>query len=159
GAQLGGEGTIAIDGTFTFDRKGRRIVRLAVDRAETRKAGQVDPALDVKSTLTMERQPAEAPPELIDAAPAGVPLQLKPGLDLLQYAPPDGKYTLVHDRDWYLIMAANKQSVLRRLDHGELLAQCNLAVAPNAGRGRHQDIEQFRDDVRKALGRGFVRVA
>ena len=47
--------------------------------------------------------------------------------------------------------------VLKRLDRGELVAQCNLAVGPNAGKGRHQDLGQFRDDLRKALGDRFVR--
>ena len=47
--------------------------------------------------------------------------------------------------------------VLKRLDRGEMVAQCNLAVGPNAGKGRHQDLGQFRDDLRKALGDRFVQ--
>jgi hypothetical protein len=35
------------------------------------------------------------------------------------------------------------------------VAQCNLTAGPNAGKGRHQDLEQFRDDIRKSLGGRF----
>ena len=46
-------------------------------------------------------------------------------------------------------------TVLKRVERGRLVAQCNLAAGPNAGRGRHQDPAQFRDDVRKGLGARF----
>ena len=46
-------------------------------------------------------------------------------------------------------------TVLKRVERGRLVAQCNLAAGPNAGRGRHQDPDQFRDDVRKGLGPRF----
>ncbi len=36
-----------------------------------------------------------------------------------------------------------------------VVAQANLSLGPNAGKGRHQDLEQFRDDIRRALGRRF----
>src|SRR6202011_673494 len=42
GAALGGEGTMACDGTFTFDRKATRVARLPLRRAETRRAGPIE---------------------------------------------------------------------------------------------------------------------
>ena len=51
-----------------------------------------------------------------------------------------------------------RQIVLKRLEKGVDVAQCNLAKAPNAGRGRHQDLTQFRDDIRKGLGARFGQV-
>jgi hypothetical protein len=47
--------------------------------------------------------------------------------------------------------------VLKRLEGGRVVAQCNLAVGPAAGRGRHQDPAQFRDDVRRGLKQRFVQ--
>ena len=37
-----------------------------------------------------------------------------------------------------------------------MIAYCKLQNGPNAGKGRHQDVKQFRDDVRRALGELFV---
>src|SRR5262249_7323674 len=50
-----------------------------------------------------------------------------------------------------------KLMVLKRLDAGRVVAQCNLVVGPTAGRGRHQDSTQFRDEVRRVLGQRFVQ--
>jgi len=49
--------------------------------------------------------------------------------------------------------------VLKRLDRGASVAQCNLALGPSAGKGRHQDLDQFRDDIKRALGARFGRIA
>ncbi len=158
GAVLGGEGTIACDGTFTFDRKAGRIDRLDLERSEVRKPGPVEAGLDLKSTLSLDRHPCEAPAALADAIVAALPTEPDPTLELLQLAPPGGKFTLRHDRDWHTFSETTRLTVLKRLDHGEVVAQCNLANGPDAGRGRHQDLDQFRDDVRSALGRNFGRI-
>ncbi len=47
--------------------------------------------------------------------------------------------------------------VLKRLDGRRVVAQCNLVVGPSAGRGRHQDPAQFRDEIRRVLDRRFVQ--
>ena len=78
------------------------------------------------------------------------------GLAPLQQSP-DGRYSLLHDRDWHLYWDDDRQVILKRLDRGEMVAQCNLSVGPNAGKGRHQDLDQFRGDLKKALGDRFLR--
>jgi hypothetical protein len=158
GAVLGGEGQVAITGECRFDRKAGRVSRLAVDRTEKRQAGPVEAGLDITSRLVVERQPLEVPPELADAALKELPQTPAPGLELLEYRAPDGRYMFLHDRDWHLFADDVRQTVLKRLDHGETVAQCNLAAGPHAGKGRHQDLGQFRDDIRRALGRRFGRV-
>ncbi|MBV8384257.1 MAG: hypothetical protein JOZ63_16740 [Planctomycetaceae bacterium] len=155
GAVLGGEGTIACDGSFTFDRKAGRVDRLTLDRSESRKAGPVENELDVKSTLTITRRAAETPPALADAALSGVSLDSDPARARLLLTTPRGKYTLLHDRDWHIDYEDMRVTVLKRLERGVVVAQANLALGPNAGKGRHQDLEQFRDDIRRALGRRF----
>ena len=155
GAVLGGEGTIACDGSFTFDRKAGRIDRLTVKRSEIRKAGPVENELDVKSTLTITRRALETPAALADTVLSGVPLDPEPGRELLLLTTPHGKYTLLHDRDWHIDYEDRRVTVLKRVARGVVVAQANLSLGPNAGKGRHQDLEQFRDDIRRALGRRF----
>jgi hypothetical protein len=148
---------MACDGSFTFDRKAGRVSRLMLDRAEARRPGPVEGGLDVKSTLTVTREGAETPPELTEATLSRLSLEPGPDREQLRFEAPGGKYSLRHDRDWHVVWDDPRQCVLRRVEGGAAVAQCNLVAGPNAGKGRHQDPSQFRDDVRKGLGPRFVQ--
>jgi hypothetical protein len=158
GSVLGGEGTMACDGTFSFDRKAGRVDRLTVQRAETRRPGVVEEGLDVKGTLSVTRRSAETPTELGDEALAGRSLEPGAGRERLILFAPGGRYSLEHGRDWHTYWDDSRVTVLKRVEGGRLVAQCNLATGPSAGRGRHQDPDQFRDDVRKGLGARFGQI-
>jgi hypothetical protein len=157
GAVLGGEGTIDCDGSLTFDRAAGQIRRLVLNRRETRKAGPVEEGLDIKSTLTVECRPIATPAELGDSIIAALPRDRDPAREPLILIAPDGKYTLKHEREWHIYWDDNRLTVLKRLDQGEVVAQCNLNVGPKVARGKHQDPEQFREDVRRALDTRFVQ--
>ena len=158
GSYLGGPGTIAIDGSFSFDRPAGRVESLAVERTEARKEGPIEAALDMKSTLKVTRRGVEAPSELSDANLAGIPTEVDDARTLLVFRSPDGKYQLVHDRDWHIEWDGEKQAILKRLDKGRFVAQCNLSAGPNAGRGRHEDPVRLRDDIKTAVGPRFVEL-
>ncbi len=151
-----GEGVIACSGTATFDREAQRLSKLVLERTEMRKPGEVEDGLDMTSTLTVERRGVEEPPELSDAALAGIATEPDPARELLLFVAPDGKYSFLHDRSWHIWHDNVRQTVLKRLDRGEVVAYCNLTTGPQVGKGRHQDLKQFRDDVRRALGERFV---
>jgi hypothetical protein len=157
GSARGGGGKITCEGFASFDRKAGLVDRLELNRTETRQAGPVEAGLDVKSTLSVVRRPGRLAPELADAAIGDLPLDTSPQRQLLQLIAPDGKYSLLHDRRWHTFWDDPKLVVLKRLDKGRVIAHCNLATGPRAGRGKHQDLEQFRDDVRRALGQRFVQ--
>ena len=157
GMALGGRGTITCEGFLDFDRKQGLVTRLEVSRVESRQAGPVEAGLDVKSTLTLLRRPARLIPELNDASLANLAPDVSPQRRLLQLVSPDGKYNLLHDRQWHTYWDDPKLVVLKRLDKGKVVAQCNLAVGPSAGKGKHQDLTQFRDDLRRSLKQRFVQ--
>ena len=157
GSANGGKGLITCEGAMTFDRQMGWIDRLEVNRAEIRSPGPVEMGLDVKSTLTLTRHADQPPATLSDAGLAKVHLEITPGSQWLLQVAPDGKSTLLHDRQWHSFWDDPKLSVLKRLEGGQVVAQCNLSVGPAAGRGRHQDPAQFRDDVRRALKGRFVQ--
>jgi hypothetical protein len=158
GSALGGLGTITLNGSFKFDTKANLVTFLQIDRKEIRQAGPVEAGLDVKSTLTVTRQVSDVPPDLNETTLKDVPLEIKPDRELLMFKSPDGKYAILHDRDWHTFWDSDRLSVLKRLSKGEVIANCNLSRGPNAGKGRHQDPAQLREDIRKAAGKRFVRV-
>ncbi len=156
GSYLGGPGTITLAGSFAFDRKAGRVESLEVERAEARRPGPVEAGLDIKSTLKVSRQAVATPSELSEANLAGVPTEVDAERELLVFRSPDGKYQFVHDRDWHIDWDGEKQAVLKRLDKGRFVAQCNLSAGPNAGAGRHEDPARLRDDIKAAVGPRFV---
>jgi hypothetical protein len=157
GSALGGAGVVTCDGFLTFDRRMSWIDRLELHRAETRRPGPVEAGLDVKSTLTMTRQAEQPPATLSEPALAGSPLEITPLSQRLLLIAPDGKSSLLHDRHWHTFWDDPKRIVLKRLEGSQVVAQCNIAVGPPAGKGRHQDPAQFRDDIRRALRHRFVQ--
>ncbi len=158
GSRLAGDGTIKVEGSFTLDRKVGRIVKLTVERAETRRPGLVEEGLDVKSTLTLTKTAAETPVELKDDTLQRIGTEANARNQAILFTSPDGKYTLVHDRAWHLYWDSPKLTVFKRVEGGRLVAQCNVTPGPNAGKGKHQDPNQFRDDIKKSLGSRFVQM-
>lgn len=155
GSALGGAGTIDCEGFFTFDRRLARIDRLELNRSETRQPGPIEAGLDVKSTLLVTRQKAVAPATLGDSALAGMTREITPQRELLRVMTPGGKASLLHDRHWHILWDDPKLTILKRIWGGQVVAQCNLTVGPTVAKGRHQDPNQFRDDVRRALKQRF----
>src|SRR4029077_17369469 len=127
-------------------------------RTERRQPGEVEAGLDLKSTLTLERSRAAGPPRLAAAVVQALPASFPTERDDLLFISPNGKYTLRHDRSWHIFADDTRQTVLKRLDRGTSVAQCSLALGPSAGKGRHQDLDQFRGDIKRALGARFGRI-
>jgi hypothetical protein len=157
GSALGGAGAITANGFMTFDRRLARIDRLELNRSEVRQPGPIEAGLDVKSTLVVNRQSAVAPATLADSALAGIPLEITPQRELLRVISPSGKASLLHDRHWHILWDDPKVTILKRLDRGQVVAQCNLTIGPTVAKGRHQDPAQFREDIRRALKQRFVQ--
>ncbi len=158
GSALGGAGTMTCAGLLTFDRRLSRIDHLDVNRVEARQPGPIEAGLDIKSTLIVTRRAALASPELSDTVLAKLPLDITPERELLRLTAPGGRCVLLHDRHWHVFWQDAKLTVLKRLAGGQVIAQCNLSLGPSAGKGRHQDPDQFRNDVQRALKSRFVRI-
>jgi len=157
GKAFGGPGIIIYEGFLTFDVPSARIDQLDLNRVETRQAGPVEAGLDLKSTLTVSRVATEPSALLSDKALASLSVEISPQRELLLMTGPGGGATLLHDRHWHRFWSDPKLIVLKRVEGGQVIAQCNLMAAPAAGAGRHQDPGQFRDDIRRGLKDRFVQ--
>jgi hypothetical protein len=158
GSLQGAPGVIACDGVLSLDRRMGWIERVEINRNESRRAGPIEAGLDVKSTLTMTRHAADQPPATLgDPGLARYSLEVTPRSEMLVEYGPEDRSSFLHDRSWHVFWGDPKLVVLKRLDGGRVVAQCNLVVGPPAGRGRHQDSTQFRDEVRRVLGQRFLQ--
>ena len=152
GAALGGRGVMDLKGSLTFGRNSSLIQSLRLERAERREPGPVEAGLEFQSRLLVERSIVE-PPE--GAAAIEVPGTIPEDWLLLRYNDPTGRYRLDHDRDWYVFSEDDRQTILRRLDRGNVVAQCNLVAGPTVEPGAAPKPDRFRQDIQKALGERF----
>ena len=70
---------------------------------------------------------------------------------------PDWRVKLYHDRLWHLFHQGTTVAVLRLMDKGSLIAQCNVSPIGPAPAGKHIGEKQFQDDVQKAIGADFEK--
>jgi hypothetical protein len=100
-------------------------------------------------TAELRRSPADSdfPAELVASIP------LEPAAESLRIEHPllFGA-RLVCDRDWTAFQSTSRLVVLRLLDHGGIVAQCNVAPGPKVAAGERTPERQFQEDVVKALG-------
>lgn len=149
----GGAATeIELKGRFRFDLRWRRVDWLGLLIKEDRRIGPSADGVEAVSRLQITVAPAKEAEELADAALAK--LDLNPGGEsaCLVYVFPGGGGRCVYDRKWYADPASG---VLRMIEGGTLVGQCNLALLPKRDPDKLVTLEAFQEDVRKALGENF----
>jgi len=146
---------IEIKAKYRFDRNTRRIDWFGLLVHEDRDIGHVAQGLDVVARLKMQIEPRDQCERLADAAIEGLDLEPTDVATQLTCEPGEGGWRFSHDRRWYLIASDRDLTVLRMIDRGELVAQCNVGLLPRVEPGNQATLEQFQHDVKGALGKGF----
>ena len=86
---------------------------------------------------------------------ADLPLEPNDANRLLMFDTPAWNVRFYHDRRWHLFHQTSDVALLRLLDKGGLIAQCNIKKVPDAAPGKHLSREQFQADIERALGNNF----
>lgn len=157
GAVAGVATEIGLKARYTFDRIARRVTSLTLLIKEKRSIGHVGPGIDVTARLQMTITPLAKSAELTDAALAGLPLEPAPELLALAYESAAHGFHFGYDRRWHVITDEPEQVVLRLVDRGELVAQCNVAIPAKTEPGKPISLARFQADIQQALGRAFGR--
>ena len=158
GGILGAASEIKVEGDYLYDLTAQRLVQMTLTQTESRSVGVISPGLKLTAKVTLTRQPAEDHPLLTDAAleAAESPVDAK-GLALVLEAPEWG-VNLTHERRWHIFHQSPTVAVLRFVDRGSLLAQCNVSPIGPAKAGDHISEKQFQQDVQQAIGADFRKL-
>uniref|UniRef100_A0A7C2K092 Uncharacterized protein n=1 Tax=Schlesneria paludicola TaxID=360056 RepID=A0A7C2K092_9PLAN len=158
GGILGAATAITVIGHYLFDDARQCITHCTWKQVEKRSAGAIAPAVDVVAELTVQRAPLEEGSGLDEDDLKGIPLDDEPGRLLLELPLPDLGVQLVHERRWHLFFQNERSCILRMMQQGALIAQCNLNRLPAAEPGKHVSPEQFKKDIESALGADFRKI-
>ncbi|MBP88094.1 MAG: hypothetical protein CMJ64_15455 [Planctomycetaceae bacterium] len=155
GAVDGVSSDIVLKAKYNVDLKSHSITWLAMSIHEDRAIGHATPGFEVTARIRVATTAQETPLDLTDDALAGLPLELSPGSTLLSLLSPTGGFQLLHAREWQVMVDRADVTILRFVEQGDLIAQCNVSSLPDSMRGERVSLEAFRADIEKALGKNF----
>ena len=151
GATAGSSGRVELHGWYLFDLKAKLISRAELDQAEQRTVGPVSPGMKVTAKTVVVRTAASDSEGLAQEAATAVPLDPPAALTRLRFRAP-WNIEITHDRDWHVFQQNPQIAVLRLIEQGSLVAQCNLTPIRPAAAGEHVSVDQFQDDIHTSLG-------
>ena len=158
GAVGGVSSDLEVKGKLNFDLKKRAVTWLTLAIQESRAIGHAQPGFEVVTRLRMVAAPCTAATELTDEALADLPITAESGLALIELTSEKAGFQLVHDRRWGVMVERHNATILRLVDRGDLIAQCNISPLPAFTKGEVLTLEGFQNDVKQALGKNFGEV-
>lgn len=159
GQRLGANTDVKIVGTFDFDTKENAVSGAALLYETKSTIGTITPGIDGKLDVTLVRRAAESPGRLADSVLEQIPVEAPAVAEQLVFHAAPWHARLRHDRNWHVFQAvldgAQQVVILRRIDRGSLVCQCNVTNLPAAPAGQHAPQEQFDKDIERSLGARF----
>jgi len=151
GAIAGASTNISIEGHYQFDLNQKCMTHVKLTQTEKRSVGTVSPGMDVTAIVEVTRTSERATSVFDKSVLAKIPFEPSRDDLKLQLDPP-WRFRLFHHRSWHVFHQTREVAVLRLLDKGSLIAQCNVSLIPAAAAGKHTPEEQFQSDILSALG-------
>jgi hypothetical protein len=158
GAMGGVSSDLELKGKLNFDLKKRAVTWLTLAINEKRAIGHAQPGFEVTTRLRMIAAPCDAAPELNDEALATLKTAADGGQTLIEFTAAKPGFQLIHDRRWLVMVDRHDATILRLVDRGDLVAQCNISPLPALPEGQALDLAGFQNDVKQALGKNFGEV-
>ena len=155
---IGGVATeIELKGKLHYDIPHHQPFALVLLIKEKRSVGHVSPGLDVVARLELQIAPVAETQQLSDAALAGIELATDGVPSPLACRSAEGGFSLLYEPRWRITREERDSVVMRLVDRGELVAQCNVSVLPKLTGTEPITIETFQTEVRQSLGKHFGR--
>ncbi len=144
-----------VRGVYLYDRQLHRITRLNLAVREKRSIGGATPGLDAVAKVQIKVDPIETSPQLSDDAIIKATRGTRTPLRDLLFESPTLGFRIKHDRQWYVTAEGREAVTFRRVDGGDLVAQCTVTTLAPKSAGRQASLEQFQKDVVYSLGKSF----
>jgi hypothetical protein len=135
---------------YSLDNK--RFTSCSWRHKETKEQGPLNPATEVETEINATWRYGLALMEITDGKAATIAAQPTPALLLLEYRDPLGRFSFHYDRNWGVVNKSEKQTVLRLLERGELIAQLNISPVPALKPGQHISLEELQKLTAEAPG-------
>ena len=155
GAAAGVSTEIQLKAKYQFSLDTKQIVWFGLLIQEKRSVGHVGPGLDVVARIQMTISQVGDSPGLSNKALQEVSLTPDERLTRLSYESAAGGWQFSNDRRWFITSDESDKAVLRMIDRGELVAQCNVSSLPVVEVSKLASLAKFQEDIQRGLGENF----
>jgi hypothetical protein len=151
GSAAGVSSEITVAAKYSFDTQRKRISWFAMTLREKRALGHAHPGLEATARVQMAIEKRSNVAALHESVLADLNLQADDPARLLEFRSPTGGFQVLLDRRWHVMIEREDVSVLRLVDRGDLIAQCNISALPPLEKGETFSIVDFQQDIKRAL--------
>lgn len=155
GAVAGVSTEMDISATFNYTLAKQQVTWLNASISEDRAIGHAQPGYVAQTKLKIIIDPTETAEEVSDKALGDLPTTANVATTLIDFQSSEAKFELAHDRRWRTMADAKDLAIMRMIDHGDLIAQCNISRLPPLPKGSQLTLEGFQADIRKSLAKSF----
>ncbi len=157
GAAEGVTAAIELKARFRYVLRRKRIDWLGMVVKERRQASPVRDGFDVAAQLQVIIVPVEKASHFDEADLKKLVLDPAPESTRLSHISKEGGWEIAYDRDWYVNRDQKGQAaaVLRRIERGDMIAQCNVSALPPGEPDKLVSLEKYQEDIQRALAKDF----
>lgn len=158
GAVGGVSSEIDLQAKANFDLKKQAVTWLALEYQEKRAIGHDQPGYDATIRIRTIAEPTSGIPELSNDALGKLPLEAKPEQTLVEFKAEKAGIDLAHDRRWRVMVDRMDSAILRFIDRGDLIAQCNINRLPPLAKDQPLTLSAFQKSVETTLSKNSGQV-
>ncbi len=159
GIQHGSEIKVTIAAVLEYSLADERLLRSEWKQREDRAQGPVNQASFLESITSVQWTYGQPSKELTPALIATIPDEPNSGHLMLTYRDEQGRFSFLHERNWYLVAQTNEFTVMRQMDRGELISQLNITPWKMAKPGQHMEPSEVEKHIAQAPGFKLQSVA
>jgi hypothetical protein len=154
GAVGGVSSEIDLHAKANFDLEKRAVTWLAMQYQEQRAIGHAQPGYDATIRVRTVIEPnTPLTPELANDTLSKHPLEAKPEQTLIDFQAEKAGVNLAHDRRWRVMVDRLDIAILRFIDRGDLIAQCNVNRLPPLPKDKPLTLVAFQKSVETTLAK------
>ena len=155
GSTRGVSTDLEVEGKYNFHLKQGRITWFTMRLKEDRAVGHAEPGIEVEARIRIAIEPGVGSPELADDRLAAIPDSAWASIQPLECVSEPGGLRFFHERDWRTMVDRHDVLILRLVQRGDLIAQCNLTRLAQAQPARPMTQKRFEEEIRRVLGNRF----
>ncbi len=140
---------IELSGIALINIKNKHLTALRTTINEKRRPGQVAPGFEGQTKIDLKMESQNSVPELSNDALAQI--SSKQVERRIKWESAAAQFQVIYDPRWRIIASENDAAVLRYVDRGDLLAQCNIVELPARPADNPLKLEQFKTEVAKII--------